>query len=425
VATTSGTITGPTDSKGYRVDISYTITTDDANNRSLVTLTTRLYATTAGYYFSNFTLTTGIRVLDGSFQYTWGVAQNKQYSVPQLGSVQLYSYSAYVNHNSDGTKSLGVRTYCIVDSPASYTFNRLDTPGPSSTNFTTINFPTIQTTPSYSISYDANGGNSTPAGNTYLEGTTITLPSGAGTRTGYTFSGWYDSYFGQFWSGGQAYPVYGNATITAQWTAISYTAYFYSDGSLYTTRSATYGNSVTMPSISKSGYTFNGWSYGGNTYFAGQNGAAMYSDQSYTALWTENAPEFQDQNVTSTLYINQNIQDTADFSVSATNATSYTIEFVSGGQNPTSWLSINNSGNLSGGTNVVGTYTFRIKATSSTGSFVYSSTKTIQVIYPGRRTNNTLGQDQITIAKRWNGSGWQDITFMKRWNGSSWVDLTN
>lgn len=424
MATSSGTITGTTDAKGYRVDIQWSATTDDANNRSLVTLTTRLYATKAGYYFSNFGITNGIRVNTGSGQFTWGTAQNLQYSVAQYGSVQLYSYSAYVNHDSNGTKSISVRTYAIVNSPASYTFSRIDTPGPDSTYFSTVTLPTIVTTPSYSYSYSANGGSSTPSGGTVLEGTAITLASSAGTRTGYTFGGWYDSYYGSTWSGGQSYPVYDNVTFTAIWNAISYTASFYSDGSLYTTRTATYGNSVTMPSISKTGYTFNGWTYGGNTYYIGNNGAPMYSNQTYTAQWTQNAPTFQDQNITATLYLNQNIQDTADYSVSATNATSYAIQYISGGLNPTGWLAIDNSGNLSGATNVVGTYTFRIAATGG-GQTVYSNDKSIQVIYPGRKTNATLGQDQISTAKRYDGSSWQNITLMKRWNGSSWVDITN
>lgn len=420
MATTSGTITGTTDSKGYRIDIAWSATTDDANNRSYVTMTTRLYATQAGYYFSNFTLTNGI-VVNST---TWGTQQNQQYSVPQLGSVQLYSYSRYVNHDSNGTKSLTVRAYAIVDSPASYTFTRVNAPGPNNSSTTTINLPTIVTTPSYTYSYNANGGSSTPSGGTVLEGTTINLASSAGTRTGYTFGGWYDSYYGANWSAGQAYPVYGNVTFTAIWNPITYTAYFYSDGSLYTTRTATYGNSVTMPSISKTGYTFNGWSYGGGTYFPNNNGPAMYSDQSYTALWVAASPGFTDENVSATLYLNQDISNTADSSVSATNTTSYSIQYVTGGLNPTSWLLIDANGNLSGSTNIVGTYTFRIAATG-TGGTTYSSNKTINVIYPGRKTNATLGQDQISIARRYDGSSWQNLTIMKRWNGSSWVDITN
>lgn len=295
----------------------------------------------------------------------------------------------------------------------------------------------------YSYSYDSSGGSSTPSGGTVNDGTSITVGS-PGTRTGYNFSGWnvYNSssytYLGSA-SAGSSWTINQNTIFIASWSAIQYTAYFYSDGSLYSTETVNYGNSATMPSATKTGYSLSGWSSGGITYSVGSQGPAMYADRTFTAVWQPLTPGFTDETISNTVVLNKNVADLADRTFSATNATSYSISYAGNGLNPTSWLSINNSGELSGSTNVAGTYTFRVNATGpgGTGS---SNIATLVVRYPGKRINSAFAPTAFTIAKRYapgepgsDAQGWKPLTHLKRFIGigepgadaNGWIDLTN
>jgi uncharacterized repeat protein (TIGR02543 family) len=69
----------------------------------------------------------------------------------------------------------------------------------------------------YSYSYNSDGGSNTPSGATVNAGTGITLGS-PGTRSGYTFTGWYSSATGQTLGSGASYTVNASTTFTAQWT---------------------------------------------------------------------------------------------------------------------------------------------------------------------------------------------------------------
>lgn len=68
-----------------------------------------------------------------------------------------------------------------------------------------------------SYSYDSAGGSNTPAGATVPSGTGITLGS-PGTRSGYTFTGWFSSATSQTLGVGASYTVNANTTFTAQWS---------------------------------------------------------------------------------------------------------------------------------------------------------------------------------------------------------------
>ena len=80
--------------------------------------------------------------------------------------------------------------------------------------------------------------------------------------------------------------MYGSMVFTAVWTSIPYNVYLYSDGSLYSTLTTTYGSSVSLPAPTRTNYSFNGWSNGGSTYY---NSIMVYSNITLTALWTRTA----------------------------------------------------------------------------------------------------------------------------------------
>ena len=120
-------------------------------------------------------------------------------------------------------------------------------------------------------------------------------------RAGYTFTGWKDNATGVLYAPDATLPVMIDDVVNylAQWQQETYTISWISDGKAVTGDAETFvptakhGDEITSPEMSKTGYTFNGWSYNGTTYpageaiaivDAGENGAAI----TITADWTAN-----------------------------------------------------------------------------------------------------------------------------------------
>jgi uncharacterized repeat protein (TIGR02543 family) len=156
----------------------------------------------------------------------------------------------------------------------------------------------------YTISYNGNGNGAgtVPASGTFETGGsayTILGGTNAPTRVGYTFDGWYTTSTG---SGGTAYAVgasystTANLSLFAKWSAKTHTVTYALDSgsSSATTTQLTgkvVGNTVTLPAsstMSKSGYTFAGWSDGTSTYAGGATWTVPASDADFTltAQWT-------------------------------------------------------------------------------------------------------------------------------------------
>ncbi len=102
---------------------------------------------------------------------------------------------------------------------------------------------------SYTVTYVIDG--KTVETQTYNYGESITAIA-APKIDGYTFSGW------------QKVPSTmpaENITITGDYDVNTYSIFYYVDGNLYTTQTATYGQSITpIAAPSKNGYVFSGWS---------------------------------------------------------------------------------------------------------------------------------------------------------------------
>lgn len=281
--------------------------------------------------------------------------------------------------------------------------------------------------PQYTVTFNANGGSVSPTSTTVTSPNSITLPTPF--RTGYNFNGWYTSSSGGSYIGGagSSYTPTSSITLYAQWSAIQYTISFQENGGTNVSDiTANVNSTVQLPTnTTRAGYTFSGWFSNSSLTVGPYTTWTVTANQTLYAKWTAIAPGFTDETVSSSLILNQDISDTADNSVSATNATSYAIAYAGSNLNPTSWLTIDNSGNLSGSTNQVGVYSFVINATG-TGGTTPSNIKTITVYYPGKRINNSLGETAFTNAKRRDQFGnWVNITSMKRYDGTNWVDITN
>jgi|GEM_PF-1891155 len=72
----------------------------------------------------------------------------------------------------------------------------------------------------FTVSFDANGGSTTPQSQTVKSGESITLPSTS--RSGYTFNGWYSEKSGgtKLGDAGSSYTVSRTITLYAQWTQL-------------------------------------------------------------------------------------------------------------------------------------------------------------------------------------------------------------
>ena len=140
----------------------------------------------------------------------------------------------------------------------------------------------------FTVSYNANGGSSSTTTQSY-EGTALTLPTP--TRTGYKFNGWYTALSGgtKIGDAGASYTPTGNITLYAQWTGYKVT--YNANGGSVSPTSATYnGTALTLPTPTRTGYTFNGWytaASGGTKVGAAGASYTPNSDITLYAQWTQ------------------------------------------------------------------------------------------------------------------------------------------
>ena len=87
------------------------------------------------------------------------------------------------------------------------------------------------TKPTYTISYNANGGSGAPSSQTKTYGTALELSSTKPTRTGYTFNGWNTASDGSgtSYSSGDSYTANSAVTLYAQWEENYLTINYYSN----------------------------------------------------------------------------------------------------------------------------------------------------------------------------------------------------
>lgn len=122
-------------------------------------------------------------------------------------------------------------------------------------------FYALWTANTYTVSFDANGGDVTPASMTVTyNGDYSGLPTL--TRTGYTFDGWYTSQTGgEKVTASTKVQITADQTLCAHWTVKSYTITFNTDGgSAVDPITQDYGTAIVKPADpTRTGYTFTGW----------------------------------------------------------------------------------------------------------------------------------------------------------------------
>lgn len=137
--------------------------------------------------------------------------------------------------------------------------------------------------------YDATNPNPT----TYTVADTIGLAEPV--RNGYTFIGWYtdSSFYEQYLtSGWQRDTIDGTQKLYAHWSPITYSIYYDANNgtmpSSYTTSYTIESSNITLPTPTRTGYTFKGWLEQDATDAVYTLTTGSYGTKSYVAQWQIN-----------------------------------------------------------------------------------------------------------------------------------------
>lgn len=283
--------------------------------------------TRAGYKFLGWSLNSNATSASYSAGQAWGLNNASNYTLYAVWQKDAFTVTNWHGKHQNGAWVAITTTSASVSQGASYTPQYTTVPFGyygASYNYWTEGYGThlgsgtpgvdAFTMPSsnviietyyypntYSITYDANGGNGGPGTENFVYDTGYHVSTTKPTRPGYTFTGWLDKYSGSstIFSGGEAYPSgWGSNTLVAQWTPKKIQITFDGNGGTVGTKNLWYYfdtnkyysdaactkqiTSITPPT--RTGYTFihyygNGSSGGENEErYVYDNGGTIASD---------------------------------------------------------------------------------------------------------------------------------------------------
>ena len=213
-------------------------------------------------------------------------------------SVNTYTYN--IKYVSSSGASLGTTTvsgtYGSSKSVSAPTKTGYTTPNAQTVKFDSTSAKTITFTYNlvgYSIGYNVNGGIISGQRTSYnVESSAYTLPTPS--RTGYTFTGW----IGSNGSTPQksvtiAKGSTGNKSYTANWSINTYSIGYNLNGGSISGQKTSYNvttESFTLPTPTRTGYTFTGWtgSNGSTPQKSVTIAKGSTGNKSYTANWSAN-----------------------------------------------------------------------------------------------------------------------------------------
>ena len=171
--------------------------------------------------------------------------------------------------------------------------NRQTTPNVTTENGGAVTLYAQWTANSYTVKFDGNGAEGTMADQSFTYDAEQALTANGFTKTGYTFAGWKlgDTTY-EDGATVKNLATEGALTLTAQWTANSYTVKFDGNGAEGTMadQSFTYDveQALTANGFTKTGYTFAGWKLGDTTYEDGATVKNLATSEEITliAQWT-------------------------------------------------------------------------------------------------------------------------------------------
>lgn len=221
----------------------------------------------------------------------WTYCNGNKVQVASNGSIDTTS-------STSASAKLGEYTYTINKTTSAQSIPckaKIESTGTyvSGSKYSTEANITVGALPSYTVSYNANGGSGAPSSQTKWYGTNLTLSASKPSRTGYTFAGWNtnSSGTGTNYAAGATYT--GNATLTlyAKWTPHTYTVSYNANGGSGApgNQTKTYGVNLTLSSTkpTRTNYNFKGWSTSANGGVVYNSGATYTNNSSVTlyAVW--------------------------------------------------------------------------------------------------------------------------------------------
>lgn len=217
----------------------------------------------------------------------WVYCNGSSYQVKSNGSINTtsdnhasFSMGYHDFTISKGTASKSISCYAKITSASSYVS------GTKSSSATSVSVPAK---PSYTVSYNANGGSGAPGSQTKWYGTNLTLSSTKPSRSGYSFQGWATSASGNVaYQPGASYTSNSSVTLYAKWKANTYTVSYNANGGSGApgNQTKTYGVNLTLSTTkpTRTNYNFLGWSTsasGGVVY----NSGSSYTKNSGVTLY--------------------------------------------------------------------------------------------------------------------------------------------
>ncbi len=284
------------------------------------------------------------------------------------------------------------------------------------------------TPPTYTISYNANGGSGAPASQTKTYGVSLVLSGVIPTRTNYTFLGWSTSSgaASATYSAGGSFTANADTTLYAVWkyTPPTYTVSFNANGGsgAPSSQTKTYGVALTLSSVvpTRNGYTFMGWgtsskattaSYQPGSSYTGNGALTLYAiweaipPNTYTISYNANggsgapASQTKTEDVTLTLSSTQPTRTNYTFLGWAKSNTATGAEYLAGGI-----FTLNTSVTLYAvWTYTPTTYTISYSANGGSGApssqtKIYGEALTLSSTKPTRKNYTFLGWSACSTA---------------------------
>lgn len=179
-------------------------------------------------------------------------------------SNQLKLYSASQTF-ARGTSAKTINIYSHIGGIYNYSTSAAPLSGFSGGLITVNTSVTVPALPTYTVSYNANGGAGAPAAQTKTYGTVLTLSTAVPTKEGHTFLGWGTSAETTTvaYEAGASYTANAGAVLYAVWEADTYTILYDANGGTGAPAAQfkTYGIPLTLSNQipTRSGYRFAYW----------------------------------------------------------------------------------------------------------------------------------------------------------------------
>ena len=276
-----------TGNNGYQGKIGVYVTTSSTDTTTTISVDV--------YYWSQYSVNDSSNTFDctiGSDTKTWSnqsINTTSNSSFSESNQVKIGSHSYTFNRGTSASSKT-----------ITATFSGIDYGGSNGSVSTTTSVPAL---PTYTVSYNANGGSGAPSSQTKIHNVALTLSSTIPTRSGYEFIGWGVSASDTTsdYSAGGSYTSNGAITLYAIWRAAVSLNYNANGGSsapsnqndyIYNaTTSKSFVISSTTPT--RLGYSFLGWSTSStatSSDYSPNGSVSVSAGKSITlyAVWSEN-----------------------------------------------------------------------------------------------------------------------------------------